>query len=42
MSVSMKPGTIMFTRMPREATSRARDFVKPAAASQSSRHQSGT
>ena len=29
MSVSMKPGATAFTVMPREATSRATDFVKP-------------
>jgi hypothetical protein len=29
MSVSMKPGAIAFAVMPREATSRRTDFVKP-------------
>ena len=29
MSVSMKPGAIALTVMPREASSRATDFVKP-------------
>ena len=29
MSVSMKPGATAFAVMPREATSRATDFVKP-------------
>ena len=29
MSVSMKPGAIAFAVMPRDATSRATDLVKP-------------